>query len=295
MGDLNGLNVNRPVRLTPPSELANKAQINAQQSAQPVAPVNQTQQKEVINVEALAKDTEQTKTTLSTNDNVKVSNMANMASSGVAGAIGAAMASQATSVVGESMRSVHVQNAMTNLQNNSSYGSGYSDYGNSYGNSYNNDYGATEFVRRRGYGRIEYSGNRAYVENGGLSSPEVRMGLSNAASGAVQGAKYGAIIGGAVSSVVNAYNVITGKSRGADAVGAVAADTATATISGAGGAFSGAMAAWGLGLVGVGGLPGIVLGTGIGAVGAIASQFLMTKTGIYDAIKSKVVGMIDGK
>lgn len=293
MGDLNGLNVNRPVRLTPPSELANKAQINAQQASQPVAPV--TQPKEVINVDALAKDTEQTKTTLSTNDNVKVSNMANMASSGVAGAIGAAMASQATSVVGESMRSVHVQNAMTNLQNNSSYGSGYSDYGNSYGNNYNNDYGATEFVRRRGYGRIEYSGNRAYVENGGLSSPEVRMGLSNAASGALQGAKYGAIIGGAVSSVVNAYNVITGKSRGADAVGAVAADTATATISGAGGAFSGAMAAWGLGLVGVGGLPGIVLGTGIGAVGAIASQFLMTKTGIYDAIKSKVVGMIDGK
>ncbi|MFN4152875.1 MAG: hypothetical protein ACK4IX_18170, partial [Candidatus Sericytochromatia bacterium] len=114
------------------------------------------------------------------------------------------------------------------------------------------------------------------------------MTIKNVGVGTVQGAKYGAIIGGAVSSIINTFNVLTGKTKTSEAVGTVVADTTTATISGAGGAFSGGLAAWGLGLAGLGGTPALIIGVGIGAIGAIGSQLLMNKLGIYDAIKSKI-------
>lgn len=114
------------------------------------------------------------------------------------------------------------------------------------------------------------------------------MTIKNVGVGAVQGAKYGAIIGGVVSSIMNTFNVLTGKTKTSDAVGTVVADTTTATISGAGGALTGGLTAWGLGLAGLGGTPALVIGVGIGAIGAIGSQLLINKLGIYDAIKSKI-------
>ena len=68
------------------------------------------------------------------------------------------------------------------------------------------------------------------------------MAATNIAKGTFQGAKYGVIIGGAVSSVVNAHKVLTGKEKGSDAVGVVAADTVTAGVSGATGALTGGLA-----------------------------------------------------
>lgn len=294
---LNGLNIQPKASLTSPDQLMQKAQ-----ASQPVVPAQQFENLPTQDPTTTSANPSQ----LSVNDKLDKSSIL---SSGIAGGIGAATIARDMGTIGESMRSVNVQNSMTELQNrsynsdynsyNSSYGNDYSynnnnynNYNNSYNNNYNNDYAATEFVRRRGYGSIEYRNGRARIEGGGMSSPEMQLGAKTLAGGALQGAKYGGIIGGAVSSVVNAYKVITGQEKGADAVGSVAADTVTATISGAGGAVTGGLATMGLGLIGIGGIPGIVVGVGLGAVGAIGSQLLMQKTGLYDSLKQKVSGML---
>jgi hypothetical protein len=284
MSDLNGANAYKPIKLTPPSQLANKARQNAQGGTNS-GPIDVNKLKE------------QTQKVLSS-DNV---NMSNVVASGLAGGIGSAIGSQTTGVVGESMRSVKVQNSMTTLQSNMNSGGGWFGGGN---NSYNSgyggysdpyaDYGATEFVRRRGYGRIEFTRNGAKIENT-FDSPETQLGMRGVANGALQGAKYGAILGGGMSAIKNGYNVITGKERGADALGAVAADTVSSALSGSMGAGAGSLATLGLGMVGIGGLPGIVLGVGVGAVGAVATQLTLNRAGLYDSIKDKVTNMVNGK
>lgn len=275
---LNGLNLSEPRKLTPPGQLQNKVE-------QPQLPL----------IEEPTVQTTPAASPLASADKTNISNIANMASSAVAGGIGAAAIASDISTIGESMRAINIQNKMTDIQdrqysNNSSYGD--SSYGSNYG--YDADYGATEFVRRRGYGRVEYTSDRRYgrIESGGMNSPETRLAATNLAKGTLQGAKYGVIIGGAVSAVVNAYKVLTGQEKGASAVGKVAADTVTAGVSGAGGALGGGLATLGLATVGIGGLPGMVIGVGIGAVGAVASQLFMTKTGIYDSIQAKVSAML---
>lgn len=132
--------------------------------------------------------------------------------------------------------------------------------------------------------QVEKSKNRVSLESQNLTP----MTIKNVGVGTLQGAKYGAIIGGVVSSIMNTYNVLTGKTKTPEAVGTVIADTATATISGAGGAFAGGLSAWGLGLAGLGGTPALIVGVGIGALGALGSQLLMNKFGIYDTIKEKI-------
>lgn len=117
-------------------------------------------------------------------------------------------------------------------------------------------------------------------------------GLGNSA---VAGAKYGAILGGAVSALSNGYQVLTGKKTGGDAVSTFAADTATATISGA----AGALAAGGTtlllsGAIGMGSLPVTIAAVGVGLVGAVGAQFLTQKSGLYDSIKTAVKGMFGG-
>lgn len=287
---LTGLKLNEPRKLTPPDQLASKTQPEQVSAPQPQADLPQIDEPQ---------NNVSTQSDLQNADKTDISKVANMASSGLGGAIGVAKVVSNLGTIGESMRAIHVQNSMSEIQDrsyygDSSYGSGYdSGYGrNSYG--YDADYGATEYVRRRGYGRIEYSGDRRYgrIESGGMNTPEMRMAATNLAKGAAQGAKYGVIIGGAVSSITNAYKVLTGKEKGADAVGSVAADTITAGVSGAGGALTGGLASLGLASMGIAGPFGMALAVGVGAVGAVGGQLLMTKTGLYDSIKQKVQGML---
>jgi hypothetical protein len=120
----------------------------------------------------------------------------------------------------------------------------------------------------------------------------VAMGAKGLGSSAVQGAKYGAIIGGAVSALTNGYMVLSGKTTAPEAVSNLAADTVTATMSGAGGALTGGMAALGLSALGMGGLPVTILAAGLGLTGAVGIQLLTQKTGIYDSIKNAVKGML---
>ncbi len=282
---LNGLNLNQTTKLMPPSQIINQPTINSELP-------DITEEIEVKPTPAkLGLDTK---------------NISNIASSAIAGGIGTSAVARDLGTIGESMRSVTVQNAMTEIQDRhyqgsngqSSYGSGLMNSRSSYNDyNYDADYGATEFVRRRGNGRIEFSHDRRFgqVETD-FNSPENRLAASKIASGTLQGAKYGALIGGAVSAVVNTYNVLTGKEKGATAVGKVAADTVTATVSGATGAFAGGLASVGMASMGLAaGIPGLIIATGIGAAGAVGGQWLMTKTGLYDSIVEKVKGMLGSK
>jgi hypothetical protein len=225
-------------------------------------------------------------------------NKSTLISSGIAGGVAAFKTAQNVGAIGESMRIQTVQNAVneiemrTNANNSRGFFGRNNNYydSNRYGyNSYDDyaDYGSMEMMRRRYSPRLEYFNeqNRSY---------EMNLAMKNIASGTLQGAKYGTIIGGAVSSVVNAYNVITGKASGKEAVGTVAADTVTAGISGASGALTGGFASLGLGMIGMGGIPGLIVASGVGLAGAVGAQFLLQKTGIYNSIKEKVMNMMGG-
>lgn len=292
---LNGFNTSKQI-LTPPDALLSK--IQSQDSTAPVIDVNYVE----AQTGGAAAPTK--------SDNFSAS--ASLISSAMAGGVGTKFNAKDINTIGESMRSPQVQNAMsevqtrhyTNSNNNSNYNNynnNYNDYNNSYNNNgYVNEYGGVESVRGRqgNYGGIESRGRGNYgrVETfGENTSPEMRMAYKDIARGGLEGAKYGIIIGGAVSSVVNAWNVMTGKTKSADAVGAVAADTVTAGFSGGIGAVAGGFASLGLGLGGIAGPVGLAVSIGVGALGAVASQVLLQKTGLYDSIKNKVSSMVGGK
>jgi hypothetical protein len=120
------------------------------------------------------------------------------------------------------------------------------------------------------------------------------MGAKGLGSSTIQGAKYGAIIGGSISALTNGYMVLSGKTTAPEAVSNLVADTATVTLSGAGGALAGSATALGLSALGMGGLPLTILAAGIGLTGAVGVQLLTQKTGIYDSIKNAVKGMLGG-
>lgn len=127
----------------------------------------------------------------------------------------------------------------------------------------------------------------------GIGSKVKGMGMAakGLGSSVVTGAKYGAIIGGAVSALSNGYQVLTGKKTGGDAVSTLAADTATATLSGAGGALAGGATALMLGGT-LGSLPLSILVGAVGLAGAVGVQMITQKTGLYDSIKNAVKGML---
>jgi hypothetical protein len=129
---------------------------------------------------------------------------------------------------------------------------------------------------------------------GGIGAKFKGLGFSikELGSSAVTGAKYGAIIGGAVSALSNGYQVLTGKKTGGAAVGSFAADTISSTLSGAGGAMIGGLSAMGLSAFGMIGLPGTIIATGLGLIGATGIHFLTQKSGLYDSIKNGVGGMV---
>lgn len=289
---LNGFNTSKQI-LTPPDALLSK--IQSQDSTAPVIDVNYVEAQTSGSV-APAKS-----------DNFSAS--ASLISSAMAGGLGTKFNAKDINTIGESMRSPQVQNAMSEVQTRhytSSNNSNYNNYNNnnynnnSYNNDYVNDYGGVESVRGRqgNYGGVESRGrgNMGRVESfGENTSPEMRMAYKDIARGGLEGAKYGIIIGGAVSSVVNAWNVMTGKTKSADAVGSVAADTVTAGLSGGIGAVAGGFASLGLGLGGIAGPVGLAVSIGVGALGAVASQVFLQKTGLYDSIKNKVSSMVGGK
>jgi hypothetical protein len=224
-------------------------------------------------------------------------NKSTLISSGIAGGVASFKTAQNVGAIGESMRIPTIQNAVNEIEmrTNSNNSRGFFDFGRNNNSYYDNrygyyddyNYGSMEMIRRRSP-RLEYfeQQNRSY---------EMNLAIKNIASGTFQGAKYGTIIGGAVSSVVNAYNVITGKVSGKEAVGTVAADTVTAGISGASGALTGGFASLGLGMIGMGGIPGLIVASGVGLAGAVGVQFLLQKTGIYNSIKEKVMNMMGKK
>ena len=129
---------------------------------------------------------------------------------------------------------------------------------------------------------------------GGIGSKMKGIGLAGKGLGAsaVEGAKFGAIAGGVVSALTNGYLVITGKETAPDAVGNLAADIATSTVAGAGGALTGGIATLGLSALGLGSLPVTIIAAGLGLGAAVGAQMLTKSTGLYDSIKNSVKGMM---
>lgn len=133
---------------------------------------------------------------------------------------------------------------------------------------------------------------------GGLSAKMKGSGMvaKEIGASAITGAKYGAIIGGGISALTNAYNVLTGKESTAEGVGRLVADTATATVSGAGGAAIGGLTAFGLSsMLNLGGLSLAIPAAGMGLVGAVGITYLAQKTGLYDAMKNSIQKLFGAK
>ncbi len=303
---LQGLNEPRRT-LTPPAQLYNRipAQNIAFDCPTP-APVNNTSRNN--NTSSTANASTKVKSSLATLDSAEITNLA---SSAIAGGLAAVKTAHNAGIIGESIRGVHVQNAMSEMQMRMNQGMNGAMGG--YGGGGYNSYGGTEYVRPTvggteyvrtvpRYGRVEMFGNGGYgggygrVEDMPLAgTPEMHMAIRNITSGAIQGLKYGSLIGGAVSSLTNMYKVVTGKEKGSEAVGSVVSDTVTSGVSGAVGAVAGGFASLGLGIAGIGGVPGIALAAGVGLIGAVGSQLLMQKSGIGEAIKNKVMSFFDKK
>jgi hypothetical protein len=306
---LTGLKVSEPRTLTPPAQLLNK----------------NNPQPQDIQVELLPEPDKKEKSALGVSDNLSAK--INLASSGIAGGIAGYRTAQNVGVIGESLRGMQVQGAMADMQartmggqgyggyntggynnyNSNSYGTDYSGYNSGYNTGYNTGYnGSPEYVSRYGrsealygrrYGGIEdYSGmNGNYGPMGRMNSPEMQMANRNILNGALSGVKLGSLIGGGVSALVNGYNVVTGKATGKEAMGSVAADTVTAGVSAGVGALGAGFSSLWMGMAGVGGMTGLVLSSGVGIVGAVAGQYLLQKSGIYDSIKEKVMNMFGDK
>src|SRR5688572_21447633 len=94
---LTGLKVNEPkTTLTPPAQLLNKNNVQAAN----------------VQVELLPEpEVKPTKSNLSKNDNID--SMKNLITSGIAGGVAASRTAQNVGIIGESMRSVHIQQSMT--------------------------------------------------------------------------------------------------------------------------------------------------------------------------------------
>lgn len=98
----------------------------------------------------------------------------------------------------------------------------------------------------------------------------------------------GAMISGAVSAITNGIDVVQGKKTGAEAVGTFAADTVNGTIGAMAGVTAGGLATMALGSM-LGATPLLIVGVGVGALGAILSDKLFKKTGAYDAIRNSLI------
>ena len=115
------------------------------------------------------------------------------------------------------------------------------------------------------------------------------MGMTTLKAGGV-----GAIVSGAISAISNGIDVLRGKKTGAEAVGTFAADTANGTIGAMAGVATGGLATFALGSM-LTGTPLLVVGVGLGALGAIISDRLFKGSGAYDGIRSSIMGRTSQK
>lgn len=120
--------------------------------------------------------------------------------------------------------------------------------------------------------------------------PELKtMGMTTLKAGGV-----GAIISGAISAVSNGVDVLRGKKTGSEAVGTFAADTANGTIGAMAGVATGGLATFALSSM-LGATPLMIVGVGVGALGAVLSDRLFKGSGAYDAIRNGVMGVTSQK
>jgi hypothetical protein len=106
----------------------------------------------------------------------------------------------------------------------------------------------------------------------------------------LKGTGMGAAVSGIVSAGINGYRaLVTKEISGRQAMGEIAADTATGALTSLGGLGLGAAV---VGIAGtmLGGLPLAILGTAAGIAGSLLTDRLLNKTGIRDGIRDAVAG-----
>ena len=136
----------------------------------------------------------------------------------------------------------------------------------------------------------------AVVEGAGkaVASSGFMHGLGEVFGGLWHGISSGALVSGIVSTVVNGFEVITGKEQLSQAAGGVAADTSDGAVSGLTGAAASGIALAAAGALGVAGLPLTILGVVGGLAGAFLGTAFFQSTGLYTAVKNGVTGLFGG-
>ena len=104
----------------------------------------------------------------------------------------------------------------------------------------------------------------------------------------------GALVSGAISAISNGVDVLRGKKTGAEAVSTFAADTANGTVSAMTGVAAGGLATFALGSM-LAGTPLLIVGVGVGALGAILGDRLFKGSGAYDAIRGSMINTTSQK
>ncbi len=136
----------------------------------------------------------------------------------------------------------------------------------------------------------------AVVEGAGkaVASGGFMHGMGEVFGGLWHGISSGALVSGIVSTVVNGFEVITGKEQVSQAAGGVAADTTDGAVSGLTGAAASGIALAAAGALGVAGLPLTILGVVGGLAGAFLGTAFFQSTGLYTAVKNGVTGLFGG-
>lgn len=128
-------------------------------------------------------------------------------------------------------------------------------------------------------------GNKLKATAPGIKS----MGMTTLKAGGV-----GALVSGIISAVSNGVDVLKGKKTGSDAIGTLAADTVNGTVGAMSGVAAGGLATFALSSV-LGATPLMIVGVGIGALAAVASNKLLKSTGAYDGIRNSVISATSQK
>ena len=139
------------------------------------------------------------------------------------------------------------------------------------------------------YGK-EVAANFTEMKTSGIGA-----GLKNLGMTALKSTGIAAAVSAGFSAVTNLIGVLTGKIKGSEAVGRVAADTVNGAVTGLGATLASGAAMAGLTALGVVGWPATLIVGGVGLLGAFLLDKVFKKSGAWNWIKEKVSGLFGKK
>lgn len=128
-----------------------------------------------------------------------------------------------------------------------------------------------------------------------MKTAGIGAGLKSFGSTMLKGTGLAAVVSAGFSAVTNLIGVLTGKIKGPEAAGRVAADTVNGAVTGIGATLASGAAMAGLAALGVVGWPLTLIVGGVGLLGAFLCDKLFKKSGAWNWIKEKVQGLFGKK